>query len=77
MAGVLKIGSLGMTDKEFYSLKICPNCKYNNKRQADLYLLHGKGKCWTCGEEMKNFARSELSKQKGEWLEKYLKQGDE
>ena len=53
-----------MTDEVFYSLRICPNCKYNNKRQADLYLLHGKGKCWTCGEEMKNFTRSELSKQK-------------
>lgn len=53
-----------MTDKEFYSLKICPNCKYNNKRNADLYLLHGKGKCWTCGADMKNFKQSENSKQK-------------
>lgn len=51
-------------DKEFYSTKCCPNCKHNNKRQADLYLLHGKGKCWTCGTDMKNFQQSEFSKRK-------------
>lgn len=58
------MGVSRMTDKEFYSLKICPNCKHNNKRQADLYLLHGKGKCWTCSAENGNFKRSEKSKQK-------------
>lgn len=56
-------------DKEFYSTKCCPNCKHNNKRQADLYLLHGKGKCWTCGADMKNFKQSEISKQKLKELE--------
>lgn len=53
-----------MTDKEFYSLKICPNCKHNTIENAKLYTLKGEGECWTCGEEMKNFTRSELSKQK-------------
>ena len=51
-------------DIEFYSTKCCPNCKHNNKRQADLYLLHGKGKCWDCGSDMKNFEQSAFSKQK-------------
>ena len=58
-----------MTDEVFYSLRICPNCKYNNKRQANLYLLHGKGKCWTCGADMGNFEQSEFSKQKLKELE--------
>jgi rRNA maturation protein Nop10 len=53
-----------MTDEEFYSFKICPNCKHNTIENAKLYTLEGKGKCWTCGEEMKNFTRSEFSKQK-------------
>lgn len=53
-----------MTYKEFYSLKICPNCKYDTIENTILYILKRKGKCWTCGVEMKNFTRSEYSKQK-------------
>lgn len=51
-------------DKLFYSAKCCPNCKHNTIKNAKLYTLEGNGKCWTCGEEMKNFTRSKLSKQK-------------
>ena len=58
-----------MADIKFYSSKCCPNCKHNNKHQADLYLLHGKGKCWDCGSDMKNFEQSETSRQKLKQLE--------
>lgn len=53
-----------MTVEEFHTLKICPNCKHNTIENAILYILKGKGECWTCGKEMKNFTRSEFSKQK-------------
>lgn len=53
-----------MTDKEFYSLRICPNCKHNTIENAKLYTLEGKGECWTCSAENGNFKRSEESKQK-------------
>lgn len=53
-----------MTDEEFYSLKICQNCKYFNNRNANLYLRHCKGICWTCGVENINFKRSAESKRK-------------
>lgn len=50
--------------EKFNSLKTCQNCKYFNNRNADLYLRHRKGKCWTCGVENKNFKRSAESKRK-------------
>lgn len=53
-----------MTDEEFYSLRICPNCKHNNKRQLDLYRLFGRGKCWTCNCENGNFKLSAKAKRK-------------
>lgn len=58
-----------MADIKFYSSKCCPICKHNNKHQAVLYLLHGKGKCWDCGVDMKNFEQSETSRQKLKQLE--------
>ena len=51
-----------MTDKEFYSLRICPNCEHNN-RQSLFDFLEEKGFCWECNNQS-NFKRSEKSKQK-------------